>query len=108
MLPAPKERSEDEGRYLAGRRDVQVRSVPGPVIEQPTNAPDLRQAADPAHGTGNVRRWIDDLLPLVSDDDDPLGVDDYATHRMPLDEAPRTYELVQKKEDNAFKMLLQP
>jgi threonine dehydrogenase-like Zn-dependent dehydrogenase len=39
---------------------------------------------------------------------DPLGVDDYATHRVPLDEAPRAYELFQKKEDNAFKILLQP
>jgi threonine dehydrogenase-like Zn-dependent dehydrogenase len=59
-------------------------------------------------GQANVRRWIDDLLPLVSDDDDPLGVDDYATHHVPLDEAPRAYELFQKKEDNAFKILLQP
>jgi threonine dehydrogenase-like Zn-dependent dehydrogenase len=59
-------------------------------------------------GQANVRRWIDDLLPLVSDEDDPLGVDDYATHHVPLDEAPRAYELFQKKEDNAFKILLQP
>ena len=59
-------------------------------------------------GQANVRRWIDDLLPLVSNDDDPLGVDDYATHRVPLAEAPRAYELFQKKEDNAFKILLQP
>jgi threonine dehydrogenase-like Zn-dependent dehydrogenase len=59
-------------------------------------------------GQANVRRWLDDLLPLVSDDDDPLGVDDYATHRVALDEAPRAYELFQKKEDNAFKILLQP
>jgi threonine dehydrogenase-like Zn-dependent dehydrogenase len=59
-------------------------------------------------GQANVRRWLDDLLPLVSDDADPLGVDDYATHRVPLDEAPRAYELFQKKEDNAFKILLQP
>jgi threonine dehydrogenase-like Zn-dependent dehydrogenase len=44
----------------------------------------------------------------VSNEDDRLGVDDYATHRMPLAEAPRAYELFQKKEDNAFKILLQP
>ena len=44
----------------------------------------------------------------LGDEDDPLGVDDYATHRLPLDEAPRAYELFQKKEDNAFKILLQP
>src|SRR6201999_2419077 len=38
-------------------------------------------------GQANVKRWIDDLLPLVTDDDDPLGVEDYATHRVPLDQA---------------------
>ncbi len=59
-------------------------------------------------GQANVRRWVDDLMPLVSADDDPLGVDDFATHRLPLDEAPHAYEIFQKKEDGAFKILLQP
>ena len=59
-------------------------------------------------GQANVKRWIDDILPLVSGDDDPLGVDDFATHRLPLDEAPRAYEIFQKKQDGAFKILLQP
>jgi threonine dehydrogenase-like Zn-dependent dehydrogenase len=59
-------------------------------------------------GQANVKRWIDDLLPLVSGDDDPLGVDGYATHHLPLDEAPRGYEIFQKKQDGAFKILLQP
>ena len=36
-------------------------------------------------GQANVKRWIDDLLPLVSDDDDPLGTEHLATHRLPLD-----------------------
>ena len=27
-------------------------------------------------GQANVRRWVDDILPLLTDDDDPLGVDD--------------------------------
>ena len=35
-------------------------------------------------GQANVRRWIDDIMPLL-DDDDPLGVDDFATHHVPLD-----------------------
>ena len=39
-------------------------------------------------GQANVKRWIDDLMPLLTDDADPLGVDDFATHRLPLDEAP--------------------
>src|SRR3954468_2082414 len=59
-------------------------------------------------GQANVKRWIDDLLPLVSDDSDPLGVESFATHRVPLDEAPHAYEIFQKKQDGAFKILLQP
>jgi threonine dehydrogenase-like Zn-dependent dehydrogenase len=59
-------------------------------------------------GQANVRRWIDDLMPLVTDDADPLGVDGFATHRVPLDEAPHAYEIFQKKQDGAFKVLLQP
>ena len=59
-------------------------------------------------GQANVRRWIDDILPLLSGDDDPLGVDDFATHHVPLDEAPDAYAMFQKKHDNAFKILLQP
>jgi threonine dehydrogenase-like Zn-dependent dehydrogenase len=59
-------------------------------------------------GQANVRAWIDDLMPLVTDDDDPLGTEDLATHRLPLDEAPRGYEIFQKKEDRAIKVMLQP
>jgi threonine dehydrogenase-like Zn-dependent dehydrogenase len=59
-------------------------------------------------GQANVRRWIDDILPLLANGDDPLGVDTYATHRLPIDEAPRAYEIFQKKQDGAFKVLLQP
>jgi threonine dehydrogenase-like Zn-dependent dehydrogenase len=59
-------------------------------------------------GQANVRRWIDDLLPLVSGDDDPLGVESFATHRLPLADAPHAYEIFQKKQDGAFKVLLRP
>ncbi|MGI5499156.1 zinc-dependent alcohol dehydrogenase [Lentzea sp. CA-135723] len=59
-------------------------------------------------GQANVRRWIDDILPLLSGDDDPLGVDDFATHRLPLQDAPRAYEMFQKKLHGAQKVLLQP
>ncbi|MFC9268837.1 zinc-dependent alcohol dehydrogenase [Streptomyces zhihengii] len=58
-------------------------------------------------GQANVRRWIDDLLPLVGDGD-PLGVEDFATHRLPLSEAPGAYEMFQKKRDGAVKVLFQP
>ncbi len=59
-------------------------------------------------GQANVKRWIDDLLPLVQADDDPLGVEDLATHKLPLDQAPHAYEIFQKKQDGAIKILLQP
>jgi threonine dehydrogenase-like Zn-dependent dehydrogenase len=59
-------------------------------------------------GQAHVKRWIPDLLPLVSGDDDPLGTEDLATHVMPLAEAPRAYEIFQKKEEGAIKILLAP
>ncbi|MFD2081199.1 Threonine dehydrogenase [Actinopolymorpha cephalotaxi] len=59
-------------------------------------------------GQANVKRWVDDLLPLVAGDDDPLGVEDLATHRLPLGEAPRAYEMFQRKDDGAVKVLLTP
>ncbi len=58
-------------------------------------------------GQANVRRWSDDILPLLTDAD-PLGVDDFATHHLSLDEAPKAYEIFQKKEDGAIKILFQP
>jgi threonine dehydrogenase-like Zn-dependent dehydrogenase len=60
-------------------------------------------------GQANVRRWIDDILPLLADEgDDPFGVDGFATHHLPLEDAPRAYEIFQQKQDGAFKILLQP
>jgi threonine dehydrogenase-like Zn-dependent dehydrogenase len=59
-------------------------------------------------GQANCQRWIDDIMPLLTRDDDPLGVEDLATHHLPLDEAPHGYEIFQKKQDNAIKVLLEP
>jgi threonine dehydrogenase-like Zn-dependent dehydrogenase len=59
-------------------------------------------------GQAHVKRWIDDILPLVTDDDDPLGTEDFATHQLPLDEAPHAYEIFQRKEEGAIKVLLRP
>jgi threonine dehydrogenase-like Zn-dependent dehydrogenase len=59
-------------------------------------------------GQANVRRWVDEILPLLSNGEDPLGVDTYATHHIPLEEAPRGYEIFQKKEEGAFKVVLKP
>jgi len=58
-------------------------------------------------GQANVRRWVDEIMPLLTDDD-PLGVDEFATHHVPLDEAPRAYEIFKNREDGAVKVLLKP
>lgn len=59
-------------------------------------------------GQANVKRWANDIMPLLTGDDDPLGVESFATHRLPLDEAPQAYETFQKKQDGMVKVLLQP
>ena len=59
-------------------------------------------------GQANVKRWVDDLLPLVGQDSDPLGTEDFASHKLPLERAPEAYEMFQKKQDGAIKVLLQP
>ncbi|HXO80654.1 MAG TPA: glutathione-dependent formaldehyde dehydrogenase, partial [Mycobacterium sp.] len=41
-------------------------------------------------------------------DEDPLGVDSFATHILPLAEAPRAYDIFQKKDDGAVKIVLRP
>jgi threonine dehydrogenase-like Zn-dependent dehydrogenase len=58
-------------------------------------------------GQANVRRWTDEIIPLL-DDGDPLGTEDLATHHLPLTEAPRAYEMFQKKLDGAIKVVLRP
>ncbi len=59
-------------------------------------------------GRANVRRWVDELIPLVTADDDPLGLDDLVTHRIPLEQAPYAYEIFQKRLDGCVKVVLEP
>jgi threonine dehydrogenase-like Zn-dependent dehydrogenase len=58
-------------------------------------------------GQANVKKWIPDIMPLLTDDD-PLGVEQFATHRLPLSAAPDAYETFQKKEDGMVKVVLTP
>lgn len=58
-------------------------------------------------GQANVLRWVPEILPLLTDED-PLGVDSFATHRLALDDAPQAYETFQKKEDGMVKVVLHP
>jgi threonine dehydrogenase-like Zn-dependent dehydrogenase len=59
-------------------------------------------------GQAHVKRWVDDILPLLTGDDDPLGVDDLVTHRLPLEEAPHAYEIFKHKQDGCIKVVLKP
>ncbi len=59
-------------------------------------------------GQAHVKRWIDDILPLVTDDSDPLGTADLASHKIPIEETPDAYEMFQKKEDGATKVVIEP
>ena len=59
-------------------------------------------------GQANVKRWVDDVMPLVTDDADPLGLGEFATNRVPLAEAPEAYAAFQSKSDGVVKVLLQP
>ncbi|MEU4215784.1 zinc-dependent alcohol dehydrogenase [Actinoplanes sp. NPDC026623] len=59
-------------------------------------------------GQAHVKRWVDDILPLLTGDDDPLGVDDLVTHRLPLENAPHAYEMFKNKEDGCIKVVLKP
>ncbi|GGT46049.1 zinc-dependent alcohol dehydrogenase [Streptomyces purpureus] len=58
-------------------------------------------------GQANVRRWVDDILPLLTESD-PLGVENFATHVLPLEEGPQAYETFQAKADGMVKTLLKP
>jgi threonine dehydrogenase-like Zn-dependent dehydrogenase len=58
-------------------------------------------------GQANVKKWVDDIMPLLTEDD-PLGVDTFHTHAVPLSEAPAAYDMFQKKRDGCVKVLLKP
>jgi threonine dehydrogenase-like Zn-dependent dehydrogenase len=58
-------------------------------------------------GQAHVKRWIPEIMPLLTDDD-PLGVHDLETHRLPLESAAHGYEIFQKKQDECIKVVLSP
>ena len=74
---------------------------PMPMMEMFDRGVQLRM------GQAHVRRWIDDLLPIVSDDRDPLGVREFATHHLPS-RTPRGYEIFRDKAEGCLKVVLQP
>jgi len=117
------------------KRDVRVDTVPDPVIEAPTDAiirvtstglcgSDLHlyEVLGPFLEAGDILghepmgiveavgpsvHWTDQILPLLVDDD-PLDVDSFVTHHLPLEDAPDAYEMIQKKEDGMIKAMFHP
>ncbi len=75
---------------------------PMPVMEMFDRALQLRM------GQCHVRRWTDDILPVVEEDGDPLGLEQLATHRLPLEQAADAYRMFQAKEDGCLKVVLRP
>ncbi len=59
-------------------------------------------------GQCHVKRWIDDIWPVLMADGDPLGVESLATHRPPLADAAAAYAMFQAKTDGCVKVVLQP
>jgi threonine dehydrogenase-like Zn-dependent dehydrogenase len=59
-------------------------------------------------GQAHVKRWVDDIMPLLVDDADPLGTSDLVTHRLPIEDAPHAYSIFQQKRDGAIKIVLEP
>jgi threonine dehydrogenase-like Zn-dependent dehydrogenase len=59
-------------------------------------------------GQANVRNWSDDILKLLAQEEDVLGTESFATHHLPLDEAPSAYARFAAKEDGYVKVVFRP
>jgi threonine dehydrogenase-like Zn-dependent dehydrogenase len=58
-------------------------------------------------GQANVWRWVPDILPLLTEGD-AFGVDEFATHHVPLEDAPQAYMNFREKKEGHVKVLLTP
>jgi threonine dehydrogenase-like Zn-dependent dehydrogenase len=59
-------------------------------------------------GQCHVRQWTEQLLEMVSQPEDVLGLETLATHRVPLEQAPEMYRTFRDKADGCLKVVLQP
>lgn len=57
-------------------------------------------------GQAWVQRYIDHLIDLVASG--KVRLDDIITHKVPLSEAPKMFDIFNKKEDNCVKVILKP
>ena len=61
-----------------------------------------------AMGQAHVKRWIDDLMPLVTDDSDPLGVRTCARTGCRSTRRRTATRSSRRSSDGAIKIVLQP
>ncbi len=59
-------------------------------------------------GQANVHRWSSDILELLMEPEDHLGVESFATHHLALDDAPAAYRDFRDKRDGMVKVLFKP
>lgn len=57
-------------------------------------------------GQAPVQKYIDELLKWVAER--KIRLDDIITHRLPLEDAPRAYQIFNDKEDRCVKVVLKP
>ena len=86
---------------------ISVTGVYGGMAEPMPMMDIVRQADPDADGTGKRQALGDQIMPLLVGER-PARYRQFATHRLPLEEAPQAYEMFQKKQDGAVKILLQP
>jgi threonine dehydrogenase-like Zn-dependent dehydrogenase len=83
-------------------------------VDRPPGSGQHQLFAENVDGTGRTlwtgSRWNHamDLMPMVADGSDPPDVVGFATHHLPLDEAPHGYEIFRNKADGCIKVVLQP
>ena len=58
--------------------------------------------------TWHGKRWVEEIMPFLTGDGDPWGVEGFHTHQLPLEEGRRGYEIFRRKEDSTVKVLLKP
>lgn len=59
-------------------------------------------------GQCHVKHWTDELYDLVSGAEDVLDLENLATHRVSLEQAPEMYKTFNDKADGCIKVVLQP
>ena len=57
-------------------------------------------------GQAPAQKYIDELMKWI--EEGKIKLDDIITHRLPLSEAPRAYEIFCDKKDNCVKVVLKP